>query len=108
MSIDAFFVKDIKSLEELCDRLNSPEDDSLHRLENFFYTDKSDKLYKPCTSFTIAHDTENLYVKFFVSEEVARAKYTVSQGDPVWKDSCVEFFVKKPNDLVIHNHCSSI
>ena len=48
--------------------------------------------YKPAVSFAIAHSNHGLLIKYYVKEKHARAKYT-NPNDPVYKDSCVEFFV---------------
>ena len=51
--------------------------------------------YRPETSFRIAHSREALYLKFIVNELNIRALYLNDQ-EPVWEDSCVEFFCMKP------------
>lgn len=48
--------------------------------------------YQPEIYFTIAHDNHSIYVKYYVREESIRAFYRTS-NEPVYKDSCVEFFV---------------
>lgn len=48
--------------------------------------------YKPLVQFTIAHNVNKLYVKYYVTEKNIRATVTHTNG-PVYQDSCVEFFV---------------
>lgn len=42
--------------------------------------------------FSMAHNNEAIFLKYYVSEEHIRAFYT-QPNDPVYKDSCVEFFI---------------
>ena len=51
--------------------------------------------YCPDSKFVIARSVDSLYIKFKISEYNLRALY-VNDQDPVWEDSCVEFFCKKP------------
>lgn len=53
--------------------------------------------YKPQTKFMIARSESALYIHYKVDEMAVKAVYTADQ-DPVWQDSCVEFFVQLPND----------
>jgi hypothetical protein len=48
--------------------------------------------YTPEVSFTIAHSSHHLLLKYFVTEKHVRALYKEA-NDPVHKDSCVEFFI---------------
>src|ERR1039458_5035597 len=41
----------------------------------------------------LLHDAANLYLRFRVEDCYVVAKHTQFQ-DPVWRDSCVEFFVQ--------------
>lgn len=47
--------------------------------------------YRPITYFYIARSATSLFIKFNVHGSMLRAIYTNDQ-DPVWEDSCVEFF----------------
>lgn len=51
--------------------------------------------YKPQCKFKIAQSAKSLFIHFNVTENNIRAKYTGDQ-EPVWKDSCVEFFCQLP------------
>jgi hypothetical protein len=48
--------------------------------------------YKPSVNFTVAHNNDCLFIKYFVQEDAIRAVYRKT-NDPVYKDSCVEFFI---------------
>ncbi|MBP1640580.1 MAG: hypothetical protein H6Q17_2163 [Bacteroidetes bacterium] len=50
--------------------------------------------YKPLTSFYIARSEDAIFIKYAVNGNVLCAVYSKDQ-DPVWKDSCVEFFCKR-------------
>lgn len=43
-------------------------------------------------AFSIAYSNDAVFLKYYVSEENIRAIYT-QPNDPVYKDSCVEFFI---------------
>ncbi|WP_423128133.1 carbohydrate-binding family 9-like protein [Gaoshiqia sp. Z1-71] len=46
----------------------------------------------PRVAFKIAHNQENIFLFFHVCEEQVLARYT-RHNDPVYTDSCVEFFI---------------
>jgi len=48
--------------------------------------------YRPQVQFLIGHSGNCLFLKYFVSESTVRASY-FKPNDPVYKDSCVEFFI---------------
>ena len=48
--------------------------------------------YVPKVQFSIAHNNECIFLKYSVEEEVLKAVYHIPD-DPVYKDSCVEFFI---------------
>lgn len=50
--------------------------------------------YKPLTSFRIARSTTAIVIKYVVNGNVLCAVYSKDM-DPVWKDSCVEFFCQR-------------
>lgn len=58
--------------------------------------------YKPACKFKIASSKTKLYMKFYVNEENVKAQY-MEDRDPVWKDSCVEFFCKLPDEEFYYN-----
>jgi hypothetical protein len=51
--------------------------------------------YKPSCQFKIARSASSVFIQFNVVETHIRALYTIDQ-EPVWEDSCVEFFCKQP------------
>ena len=53
--------------------------------------------YMPIASFNIARSDKNLFIYFFSRANSVRAIYD-KDGSPVYQDSCVEFFVKRPTD----------
>jgi len=53
--------------------------------------------YKPIVAFDIARSDVSLYIRFFVKGNSLKALY-VEDGSPVHKDSCVEFFMRKPGE----------
>lgn len=50
---------------------------------------------KPDTNFVIARSKDSLFIHYQVKEQQIKAIYTKDQ-DPVWQDSCVEFFCQLP------------
>ncbi|MGE5521130.1 MAG: carbohydrate-binding family 9-like protein [Candidatus Dadabacteria bacterium] len=58
--------------------------------------------YQPMVSFALAYDVENIYLKYYVEEHATRAIYTEIH-DPVFKDSCVEFFVRFGKESSYYN-----
>ncbi len=58
--------------------------------------------YAPEVDFSMAWNESNIYLKYTVKEEVTRAVTTEDNG-PVWKDSCVEFFVSPGRDEYYYN-----
>ncbi|MGL4994218.1 MAG: carbohydrate-binding family 9-like protein [Bacteroidales bacterium] len=53
--------------------------------------------YRPICNFYIARSETSLYIRYIVSGNCLRAENSKDQ-EPVWQDSCVEFFVKVPGD----------
>ncbi|SEK58051.1 Carbohydrate-binding family 9 [Parapedobacter koreensis] len=52
----------------------------------------ADYPYKPSVHMKIAHTPDSLVLAYLVKEKHVRAKYR-NTNDPVYRDSCVEFFV---------------
>ncbi|MDB4902240.1 MAG: hypothetical protein JWQ63_1521 [Mucilaginibacter sp.] len=48
--------------------------------------------YNPIVAFSIAHGGNNIFLKYYVEESAVTAIYRKTNG-PVYKDSCVEFFI---------------
>ena len=53
--------------------------------------------YRPITTFNIGRSSDAIYIKYDVHGSMLRAIYTNDQ-DPVYEDSCVEFFCQRPGD----------
>ena len=49
--------------------------------------------HRPVVRAKLMYDAANLYLRFRVEDRYVVAKHTEFQ-DPVWRDSCVEFFVQ--------------
>lgn len=58
--------------------------------------------YVPEVSFSIAHADSFLFLKYYVIEAVVKAAWFKSD-DPVYKDSCVEFFISLGEDKAYYN-----
>ena len=88
----------MKTIKASC--INDPTDDveQLHSIFNeqekhpleFHLWNK--EIDKPKVSFSIAHNSRSVLLKFFVQEKEIRANVNKLNGT-VWEDSCVEFFV---------------
>lgn len=54
--------------------------------------------YKPQVKFSVAHGKDCILIKYWVKENNVQAVYT-NTNDPVYRDSCVEFFIAlEPGD----------
>lgn len=58
--------------------------------------------YKPQCKFKIARSQNSLFIHFIVVEKSIKALFRKDQ-DPVWEDSCVEFFCKHPEKNTYFN-----
>lgn len=58
--------------------------------------------YAPVAAFDIARSDTHLVIRYFVRGEGIRATYA-RDGEPVWRDSCVEFFVREPGSECYYN-----
>src|SRR6187399_1167142 len=57
---------------------------------------------RPATHFSIAHTDTAILLKFYVDEDNPRITYH-QPNDPVYKDSCVEFFISFDNGSSYYN-----
>ncbi|MCK9509447.1 MAG: carbohydrate-binding family 9-like protein [Pigmentiphaga sp.] len=57
---------------------------------------------KPACKFIIARSDKALYIHYVVNEKQIQALYSNDQ-DPVWQDSCVEFFCRLPDSKTYFN-----
>jgi hypothetical protein len=58
--------------------------------------------YRPQVHFSIGHCGASLFLKYYVSESVVRANY-FRPNEPVYKDTCVEFFVSFDGERNYYN-----
>jgi len=58
--------------------------------------------YKPHVHFVIAYGCDSVFIKYYVSEKSVKAIYG-NPNEPVYKDSCVEFFVSFANEQGYYN-----
>ena len=56
----------------------------------------------PDVSVRVAHDGEAILLRYDVCEREIRAA-CIMDGDPSWKDSCVEFFIAPDGDAFYYN-----
>lgn len=63
--------------------------------------------YKPKVDFSIAHSGDYVYLKYFVTEKHIRAVNTKS-NEPVYEDSCVEFFISFDETGYYNFECNSL
>jgi hypothetical protein len=57
---------------------------------------------KPAVSFAMAHGDDAVFLKYFVEEQTLRSTY-LNPNDPVYRDSCVEFFIGFEGDVDYYN-----
>lgn len=74
----------IKELSDLLDQLDRQTIDTVNW---------SEYNYKPTVNFVIARSNSELFIKYYVEEQTVRAVNTES-NQPVYQDSCVEFFTR--------------
>ncbi|HUH32610.1 MAG TPA: carbohydrate-binding family 9-like protein, partial [Daejeonella sp.] len=58
--------------------------------------------YKPTVRFAIAHSGNSILLKYYVTEKDVRTVFT-EVNDPVYRDSCVEFFIALEDDDNYYN-----
>ena len=58
--------------------------------------------YKPDIAFSIAYSDHGVFLKFYVEEKHIRAIYS-APNEPVYKDSCVEFFISFGDEKEYYN-----
>jgi len=58
--------------------------------------------YQPKAAFTMAYSNDEIYLKYYVIENIIKAEHH-KFNDPVFEDSCVEFFIAFDNDESYYN-----
>src|SRR5438067_8231103 len=66
------------------------------------YTPWSESKDKTSVSFSILHTADSINLKYYVTEEHLRIHY-FTDNDPVYKDSCVEFFISLNGEKEYYN-----
>lgn len=70
-----------------------------HRIDNLLWSSPE---FKPEVSFQIAYSDGAIFLKYTVTEPHVKAEYQ-RINDPVYKDSCVEFFIGFDDDVHYYN-----
>ena len=70
-----------------------------HRLNHCLWVSVNDK---PEVEFSIAHDSDKIFLKYFVTERHIRAVETEINGR-IWEDSSVEFFISFDDAMTYYN-----
>lgn len=96
MLIPKINISDKNNIEEITKQLDQLEKHTIAH-QNWTSYDQI-----PMVSFQIAHDGNNIYLKYDVSETEIRAVATENNGK-VWEDSCVEFFIAFDNSGFYYN-----
>ena len=71
----------------------------LFLIDNLLWSENG---YKPLVSFKIAHTENSIILKYYVREAHLRAIIRETNG-PVFKDSCVEFFISLESNDYYYN-----
>lgn len=82
--------------------ISSMLDKKQHNLINFEPWPVPGYYNLPDVSFSIAHSRDCIFIKYDVKEDEVLARYK-QINDPVYKDSCVEFFIAFDNDKAYYN-----
>jgi hypothetical protein len=59
--------------------------------------------YHPDVRFKTAYGKEEIYIKFYVSEQCVKADYGYDFGSAPYTDSCCEFFIDPAGDGIYYN-----
>ena len=89
---------DTMPMESISDELE--EQSTRQSIECINWPDKF--AYRPITVFNLARGDKYLYIDYFVRGNYLRA-VNYKDNDPVWQDSCVEFFVQVPGEKEYYN-----
>lgn len=90
------YVNKLSPLREVSSLLNGMEKNKIETVPWPSFT------YKPKVTFTIAYNYDCIFIKYFVQEHSIKVGY-VNTNDPVYKDSCVEFFISFNNEASYYN-----
>ena len=87
---------DLRSVEDISKVLDGQERRQIK------YAPWSEGGELPRASFALAYGNEDIYLKYYVTEHTLKAEYS-KFNDPVFKDSCVEFFIAFNGDEKYYN-----
>lgn len=96
LSVPYIHVNDVKAVNEISAKLDHVHQELIHITPWAAYP------YKPQAAFAMAHGDQGVFLKFYVEEKYVRAVYS-EPNDPVYKDSCVEFFVSFGEEREYYN-----
>ena len=96
LSVPYIHVEDFEAVEDISAKL-----DHVHQ-ELINITPWAAFPYKPVLAFAMAYGDQGVFLKFYVEEKHIRAIYS-EPNDPVYKDSCVEFFVSFGDEKEYYN-----
>lgn len=85
LSVPYIHADNVKAMNEISAKLDLVHKELIHNAPWSEYP------YKPQVAFAMAHGDYGLFLKFYVEEKHVKAIYS-EPNDPVYKDSCVEFF----------------
>ncbi len=86
----------IPSLEELSSLMDNEKRYSIDTINWKRYN------YKPEVRFSIAYSNNEIFLKYYVTENYFKAEHTGSNQN-VYEDSCVEFFISPEGDSFYYN-----
>lgn len=92
-SLAVAYTPQLAGLNIECVNLKLDECATLARIDNVNWMKQYP--YMPLTTFAIARTDDTLFIKFMVKGNMLKAVYS-NDLDPVFKDSCVEFFCQLP------------
>lgn len=96
LSVPYIHIGETSAIGEISSKL-----DDVHR-EIIQYSPWAAFPYKPEAAFAMAHGGSGVFLKFFVEEKYVRAVYS-EPNQPVYKDSCVEFFISFGEEREYYN-----
>src|SRR5688500_5245900 len=70
--------------------------------QQLVYVPWADYPYHPEVQFSMAHSSDAVFIKYFVKEKTIRAVNN-TLNSPVYKDSCVEFFIGFDDEPAYYN-----
>lgn len=87
---------DLRSVEDISNVLDA------HERRPIRHAPWSAGAKQPQASFALAYGTDDIYLKYYVNEHTLKAEYS-KFNDPVFEDSCVEFFIAFDDDASYYN-----